>query len=507
VKILTADQIRELDRATVEREGIDTVALMERAAEALAGWVASNIAAEAPLLFLVGKGNNGGDGLAMARILFHAGFDCTVLLAFAREELGPDMAYNLRRLPAGVGVTQWQGGAEVFVELSPQTVIVDALLGTGLRGGVDGPLAGLIKAVNNLPNTKISIDLPSGMAAEPALEPASVEEGAIIDADTTLTIGFPKLAMLLPEAGDHCGRIEVVDIGLDREFIDCAPTPYFYFTAADAAALLLPERKFAHKGSNGSALLVCGSAGMAGAAVLAAGGALRSGCGLVKVHLPGSERMAVQANYPSALVSADVGEWFSQLPPLEGCNAIGVGPGLGTAEATVKAFGELLAKAEGRPMVIDADALNIIAANPALGRKIPRGSILTPHPGELRRLVGEWDSEERKIAVASELAALLGSVVVVKGAHTMVCLPDGRIYFNSTGNSGMAKGGSGDVLTGLLTGLLARGYSAASAALLGVWLHGAAGDKAAEYHTPQAMNSADIIDFIGEAFAELNVKC
>jgi len=327
--------------------------------------------------------------------------------------------------------------------------------------------------------------------------------GTMVRAETTLTLEFPKLAMLLPEAGEACGRIEVLPVGLDCQYIATAETPYHYLTQEAVRALLCPRPKFGHKGLFGHALLVCGSEGMMGAGILALGAALRSGCGLVTLHAPREERAAIQARYPSALLSLDSGRCFTHQPAnLERYEAIGIGCGLGLRPETGIALGALL-KNYRRPMVLDADALTLMAGEPALLRAVPSGSILTPHPGELRRLIGTWEEEEEKIARTTALAAELQSVVVVKGAHTMICFPSGEVWFNSTGTPGMAKGGSGDVLTGLLTGLLARSYGAADAARIAVYLHGLAGETGAGCLCEEAMNSADLIDFLPVAWQEV----
>ena len=258
----------------------------------------------------------------------------------------------------------------------------------------------------------------------------------------------------------------------------------------DARRILRPRREDAHKGDFGHALLVCGSCGMAGAAVLATMGALRSGCGLVTVHLPASERAVIQGH-------------FSILPSvLEKYTAVGCGCGLGRHPETAEALSALL-DAYRKPMVLDADALNIIAASPELLESVPEGSVFTPHLGELRRLTGAWDSWEEMLEKAVALAVKTRSCVVVKGPHSAVIAPDGQVSCNSTGNPGMATGGSGDVLTGLLTGLLASGYESFDAARLGVWLHGRAGDTAASHYGQNGMNSMDIADCLGEAFLSL----
>jgi len=487
MKILTGQQIKEADKYTIENEPISSIDLMERASNTIAQWFCENVDKNKSLLFLIGKGNNGGDGLAIARILFHAGYDCSVcMLTENKEELSEDCRYNLERLPKYVKFVRF---VNFLDNLPDNTIIVDALLGSGVNGALKEPFPSLIEQVNTLPNKVISIDLPSGMITE-----FGNSEQKIIKADITLTLEFPKLAMLLPEAGECCGNIIVLAIGLSQEYVNNSDSQYYYITESLIEELRLKRNKFGHKGMYGHALLIGGSRGMAGAAILAAGAALRSGCGLVTVHLPQLERFSLQAIYPSAMTSLDNDDCFSELPEnLSTYTAIGIGCGMGKAQRTVKAYEQLL-KSVGKPMVIDADALNIIADHYKLRQYIPAGSILTPHPGELERLTGEWKSEEEKLQFVKKLAANLQSVIIVKGAHTMICLPNGDCYFNSTGNSGMAKGGSGDVLTGYLTGLLARGYSSEQAAVLGVYSHGRAGDKAASEYGEEAMNSKDLID-------------
>ncbi len=301
-------------------------------------------------------------------------------------------------------------------------------------------------------------------------------------------------------------NIEFIPAGVSDGFVESSGIAFDLMTRDYIAELLLPRSEYAHKGTYGHALLVCGSKGMSGAAVLATGAALRSGCGLVTTHIPESERFALTANYPSALLSLDSKGHFSELPAsLEKYNAIGVGPGLGTHSDSVAAVERLMryASENSVPMVLDADALNIIASHAHLRSAIPQGAILTPHLGELRRLTGEWRDEEHRISLVMEFASATGTIVVVKGPNTMICERGTRLAFNSTGNSGMAKGGSGDVLTGFITGLLARGYDAESAAEMGVYLHGLAGDKARDYYGAEGMNSADLIDFLAESLTEI----
>ncbi|WP_029904601.1 bifunctional ADP-dependent NAD(P)H-hydrate dehydratase/NAD(P)H-hydrate epimerase [Prevotella sp. 10(H)] len=482
MKILTGTQIKEADRYTIENEPISSVDLMERASNAIAQWINNNIDKQQPLFFIIGKGNNGGDGLAVARILYHSGYNCSVYLPFDKEQLSEESSYNLKRLPNGVNNKELDN-------IGTDTIIIDCLMGTGVKGELKEPLASVIDKINSLTNTVISIDLPSGMISE-----FGNANQKIVKADITLTLEFPKLAMLLPEAGEYCGEIKILPIGLDKEFINNAKTRYNYITEELIENIKLKRSKFGHKGTYGHALLICGSKGMAGAAVLSTGAALRSGCGLVTLHIPESERFAVQATYPSVILSLDSGYQFSELPPnLSAYTSIGIGPGLGQSTETTEALRQTL-NTVYNPVVLDADALNIISEHYKLRPKIPAGSILTPHPKELERLIGKWQNEEEKLDNVKRLAANLKSIIVVKGAHTMIYMPDGRCYFNSTGNSGMAKGGSGDVLTGYITGLLARGYKSEHAAILGVYMHGLAGDKAAAKYGLEGMNSRDLID-------------
>lgn len=514
MKILTGRQIREADRATIESEGISPVDLMERAAEQMARWIADHVNPDRRLVFCCGKGGNGGDGLAVARILADSGRNCTVLSGAIPGELSEEAHINSLRLPEKVEVL------DITVErpdIEPNAVIIDALLGVGVTGSVREPVRGIVEWINRLPNDVISIDIPSGMPTEwdprecacdaRGVAPDRTDlidraSGGVVCAGTTLAVEFPKLAMLQPDTGHCAGEIVVLPIGLDEKFISSVATPYYYITPQWVERLRKKRAKFSHKGSYGHALVVCGSATMPGAAILAIGGALRSGCGLVTAHIPENERFALTANHPSAMLSLDDDVCFATPPTnLERFSAIGVGCGLGRDPRTVEALRRMLMAVSGDvsgkiTMVLDADALNRVAENADMRRLVPAGSVLTPHPGELRRLIGEWRTDMEKLEKASKLAAETASIVIVKGAHSAICTPDGRFIFNSTGTPGMAKGGSGDVLTGFITGLVARGYDAETASVIGVYTHGRAGEEAARSRGEEAMNASDIADFL-----------
>lgn len=509
MKILTGRMIQEADRLTAVARGITGLELMEEASEALAEAAGHIVAPEQtekqPLLFVIGGGNNGGDGLAMARILHGRGYRCRVLLVSEPGSLSPDAGSNLRRLPADIEVSSAEDAIRDNGRIAGEgQFVVDAILGSGVKGHVREPVAGIIRNLNSCGATVISVDMPSGLPTEPEPVMADAPADTVVQAFATLTVGFPKLSLLLPETGNYGGRLTVTPLALDRAYIDSAESPYSYTELSDIARILRPRAGFSHKGDYGHALLVCGSAGMAGAAVLATFGALRSGCGLVTVHLPEKDRMAIYCNCPQAMVDSDSGSHFTELPAdMSRYSAVGTGCGLGKHSESAAALRKLLET--GLPTVVDADALNIISGNREMLDLIPHGSVLTPHPGELRRLTGDWSGPYDRLEKAAALARRTGSCVTVKGAHTAVVSPQGQIAFNSTGNPGMAKGGSGDILAGLVTGLLASGYSAFDAARLGVWLHGMAGDLAAARYGQDGMNSLDIVPFIGDAFRSVRL--
>ena len=486
MKIFTDRQHSEWDRYTMEHEPIASIDLMERAAHRLADALCRYVPQGAKLTFFVGKGNNGGDGLAMARLLSRQGYVCRVVLLMP-DSLNDNCRINLGRLPQSVAV-----GYDLYSIGSNDEILVDAILGSGFVGEASREILEAVHYINSLPNYTVSIDLPSAMHTEFGNRYADV-----VHADLTLTIESPKLAFVLPEAGDACSTIEIVSIGLNDSFADIAPTPYHYTDKAYIESISATRRdKFSYKGDYGHTLLICGSKGMAGAAFLATGAALKSGCGYVTTALPDSYTAALASVYPSALTIGQEADFFCHIPDrLDRYTSIAIGCGLGR-HPELAATVERLFEAYRKPMVVDADAINLLAEHPTLQRLLPKGSILTPHDGELARLVGRWTSQREKIEAVVGLAKELSVVVVSKGAHTMVCLPDSTLWFNSTGNPFMAKAGSGDVLTGLLAGLMARGYTPQDAARIGVYHHGLAGDMAAAGISGESFCSNDLIPLI-----------
>ncbi len=488
MKILIDRQMKEVEMFTVENELINPQLLIEKVSLSIANWVSKNISHNQSLLFIIGRDEKGAIGLAVAGMMHKAGYDCTVYPIFDAKVMSYNCSLNYHRLPSDIKYLK-----DIDEITIRNYVIIDAICKAFVDGGAKDPELSLIETVNTLSNKVISLDLPSGMRSEFGNNTLT----SIIHADITVCFLFPRLALLLPEAGDCGGQIVLLNGKSDHQVLDKVQSPYFYLTDDFIKKIRKPRQKFAHKNTYGHALLICGSQSKMGAAILAVGGALRSGCGLVTLHLPHTERLAAQLTFPSAMLSLDNGTSFSELPDnLSNYSVVGIGCGIGQSEETVEAL-ELLLSIVRQPMLIDADALNILSEHRSLFKYIPKGSVLTPHLGELKRLVGEWRDEQHKLELASELAKQLQSVVIVKGAHTMICTPEGQFYFNSTGNSGMAKGGSGDVLAGYITGLMARGYSSVYAAILGVYNHGLAGDLAATQLGEEAMNSRNLIDFLG----------
>ena len=385
-------------------------------------------------------------------------------------------------------------------KLTEYDLIIDGLFGSGLTRPLSGFPARLVKHLNQSRIPIISIDIPSGLMGE---DNTGNDQQAIIRAHRTLTLQFPKLAFFFKENEPFTGKWEVLPIGLHPDGIAGKVTPWHYSDLKTAVSVLKPRGTFSHKGTYGHALLVAGSYGKIGAAVLAAKGCLRSGVGLLTVHLTKSGNQIMQTVLPEAMVSIDKSDSFISLIPLQDrYKAIGIGPGIGQDDLTVKALHLLLDNYKA-PLIIDADALNILSANPEMVQLLPENSILTPHPVEFERLAGVAESGFDRLKLALKFAHDHRIILILKGAFTAIALPDGNCWFNSTGNPGMATGGSGDVLTGILTGLLAQGYSPRETAILGVYLHGLSGDLALSGSSEEALLAGDLADHLGKAFAFL----
>ena len=489
MKILNATQIRQADSFTINNEPIASIDLMERAAAKCFEWISKIIDKTAKIKVVCGLGNNGGDGLVIARLLLKAGFDVDVIILRHSEKCSDDFKINEERLKKlkNKNIIEVEEISELPI-FTDDDVIIDAIFGSGLTKPVEGFLAEVVENINKSKAYIISVDLPSGLFSEDNL---TNNLKAIIQADITLTFQAPKLSFLLPQY--------YLDIGLDRAFINSLDSNYYFIEEDDIRKILKPRGKFAHKGNFGHALLIAGSYGKMGAAVLSAKACIRSGAGLLTAHIPKVGYNIMQTAVPESMVSIDnAEEYISLLPDVSKYSAIAIGPGIDKKEETKKVL-KLLIHNSVIPLIFDADALNILSENKTWLAFLPKGSILTPHPKEFERLAGKLSNDNERIQMQKEFSVRFSVYVIYKGAYTTISTPDGKLYFNSTGNPGMATGGSGDVLTGILLGLKACGYSPLETSILGVYIHGLAGDIAKEKLSEVSMIAGDIIENIAGA--------
>jgi len=499
MKILNVEQIRALDAHTIEHEPIASIDLMERAAATFVQWWLETFGSwDKPVFIFCGPGNNGGDGLAIARMLFDKSYDVRVFIFRISDRFSADFKINLDRLADLKGLpVEYLSKGEGLPPIEPGSMVVDAVFGSGLNRPIPDFPGDQIRQINQLDVVRVAVDVPSGLFAD------RHSEGVVFQAHYTFSFELPKLAFLFPENQNYVGKWVVRSIGLDAGFIHSTPTNRYFVDYQSVSPLLRDRRKFDHKGSFGHALLVAGGYGKVGAAILAARACLRSGAGLATIHAPKCGYVILQVAFPEAMVRVDEHEYCVSNIPVSGrYAAIGAGCGLGTNKLTARALFDLIKNAR-QPLVLDADALNILSQHPHYLHQLPENTILTPHPKEFERLFGKTKNDFERHHLQINKARELGVFIILKGANTCIACPDGTAFFNSTGNPGMATGGSGDVLTGLLTGLLAQGYPARDAAILGVFLHGLAGDLAAEKTQQEALLASDLIAALGAAFRAL----
>ncbi|MBZ5856176.1 NAD(P)H-hydrate dehydratase [Flavihumibacter profundi] len=499
--VLSAGQVRAWDQYTLQHEPVSSVDLMERAAKRCVDWMENQkILQQQQFYIFCGKGNNGGDGLAIARMLHEKGRPVDVFILEFGQLGTVEFQQNLQllhNLPVNIHFLQ----PGIPLPVIPETyIVIDALLGTGTNRAVEGRMAELIQHINESGNPVISIDLPSGLFADRSTLPYPA-----IKAIITLSFQCYKPALLLAENAPYFGNIELIDIGLDPHFLTTIQPAYDLVDQTLAASIIITRKSFAHKGNFGHALLLVGAAGKMGAALLAAKAALRSGTGLLSCLIPEKGLIVLQTALPEAMAITKGNDFLAgDLPDLSPYKTIGCGPGIGTAQQT-SALLEQLIQNFNRPIVLDADAINILAMHSGWLGKIPPFSILTPHPKEFERLAGASVNESERLGKAMELARKHQLIIVLKGHRSFIAMPGGKAYFNLSGNASMAKGGSGDVLTGILTGLLARGYTPDQSALLGVYLHGLSGELASIQWGMESVLATDIIDNIGKAFIQLSL--
>lgn len=507
MKILSAKQMHELDRAIMDREGITSLQLMERAAEGLAARIMQRFPdASRSFKILCGCGNNGGDGLAIGRILHSHGYDVECFL-LESDRYSDDCRTNAK-LVESLGILHTIGEEDRMPVLNDSDILIDALFGSGLNRKISGVAAYMACRCIFEKNFVIAIDIPSGLADNTIPDDTIEDEfgdvaEVVVRADWTLTIESPFLSMLLPENHAFVGDFDIVPITIDDSETAYIDTDYYYTEFQDIRQMFRPRKKFSHKGTFGHTLLITGAKGKAGAAVMCSKACHRAGAGLVTAYVPSDLVDILQVATPETMVGIDSNaSIISDIPTLCKYSAIGIGPGIGTDSITVAAVKKLLQTAF-QPLVMDADALNILAANPELMSLLPKNTIITPHLKEFERLFGRAEDSIRRIELLAQKAKEHNIIIVLKGAYTAICDAYGNVYFNSTGNPCMATAGSGDVLTGVIAALLAQGYPPLDAARFGVYVHGLAGDIVAERVGLQGVIASDIIEALPLSFKKI----
>lgn len=496
MKVLTSDEIRALDQYTIVNEPVLSIDLMERAAKGVKRWLVQNINTDVNFHIFCGTGNNGGDGLALARLLKKDGISVAVHLVSFSKNMSLDASTNQKRLEGLVRINHINTEVD-FPEITGNSVIIDCLFGSGLNRGIAGIAGDTIHFINALQYPIIAIDVPSGLFCN-----NPNPDGIIIEADITLSFQLPKLSFLVPENEEYIGQWTVLDIGLSPEGLEQAQSTYNYILPNEVIQIPQTPSKFTHKGHNGHALLLAGSKGKAGAGILAAKAALRSGVGLVSAVIPSCNYTAFHTAIPEAMSyeSGEIG--IESHPELDIFHAIAIGPGIGLSEQSIQVLTSLLERVK-QPLILDADAITLLSIQKNLIDKLPRNTILTPHIGEFDRLVGPSNNSFERLEKLLDFAINHQCLVVLKGANSAIATPDGQIYFNSTGNPGLATAGTGDTLTGILLSLIAQGYHPLDASILGVYWHGAAGDMALEEECYESLLASDIIKNLGKSFKKI----
>ena len=501
MKILSSKQIKAADKFTIEHEPISSNELMERAANGCFKWIIQRFDISKTFKIFCGTGNNGGDGLAIARMLILNGYK--VLIYIVRDEHFVSEDFNINELRLrninNVSIIDITSISQI-PEISKEDIIIDALFGIGFNKPLKDLLVYLIQRINASSTKIIYIDIPSGLFAD---QSSTIFSGKIIKANYTLSFMVYKLAFLFAENADFLGEVVIIPIGLNQEFISTCQSNYEIIEEKQLSHFFKKRNPFSHKGNYGHAGIIAGSYGKIGAAVLSTKACLRSGVGLLTVHVPKCGYTILQTSVPEAMVISDENDkMISSVHQLDTYNIIGIGPGIGTSKETTNALICLVEKFENK-MVIDADAINILSENKECLKFISRDSIFTPHPKEFERLVGKSQNHFERNKMQIEFSKRHQVYVVLKGRYTCITCPDGMSYFNPTGNAGMAKGGSGDVLTGILTSLLAQGFSSKETCLAGVYLHGLAADLAVKEIGEFSLFASDIINYISKAIKHI----
>lgn len=497
--LLVSSQIREADAYTIANEPISSVDLMERASKAFVGWFINHFQdKEQPISIYCGTGNNGGDGLAIARLLCEHSFcNLSVFVARFSEKATADFQTNLQRLAAtNIPITELAPGEELPRETA--AIIIDALIGSGLNKPLAGDYKKLVDHLNTVDATKVAVDVPTGFYTDSEM-PANA---TVLKADLVITFQLPKINFLLPESAAFIYKCEVVQIGINQEFLNNVDTPYYYVEEQDIRQIYNARSRFSHKGTYGHALIIAGKDETMGAALLSSSACAHAGAGLTTACIPQSGLTALNSYQPEVMVLLrELGE----LPEIDWdkFTTVGIGPGIGKGDDTL-ALLKAICENFDKPIVVDADALNVLAGNKEMITQLPKGSVITPHMKEFDRLFGEHHNWWQRLQTAKEKATELGLHIILKNDYTITAAPNGKVYFNSTGNPAMASGGMGDVLTGIIAALLAQKYSPLHACLLGVYLHGKAGDELALPNRMQVVLPGSLIKQLPVTMAKFN---
>jgi NAD(P)H-hydrate epimerase len=497
VKIFSAPQIKNWDAFTIRNEPVSSIDLMERAAAACAEWILHHIKTSSSFKVFCAKGNNGGDGLAIARMLIWHKLPAAIYVVEAGSQGTDDFNINLARLKEITSDIHFLESVEAFPLIKQDEFIIDALFGTGLNKRTAGLFQQLIVHLNESKAKIISVDMPSGLFTD-----KSSKGNTVVRASYTLSFQSKKLAFLMAENESYVGSMVILDIGLSKQFYNNERSVLELIEKSDIDQIYVPRKIFANKGNYGHACMIAGSYGMMGAAALSAKACLRSGAGKLTCYTCNEGYEIMQVSLPEAMCKIFGRTFIKDIESIKNFDAIGIGPGIGK-HLSHKQLLQKIFKNSKNPVVVDADALNVLSSYPGMYKSIPYNSIITPHPKEFERLFGKSDNDFERVNLAIEKAKELNIYIVLKGHYTLTATPEGKGYFNSTGNSGMATAGSGDALTGILTGLLAQKYSPLHSCLLGVYLHGLAGDIASAKISQEAMIASDIIDNLGEGFMQI----
>ncbi len=498
MKLFSGEQIYAADKFTIEKQQISSDVLMERSAVQIFNWIHTRMqGAPVKIHLFCGIGNNGGDGIALARHLQEHGYNIAVYVVNYSKKRSKDFLINLERLKQRKVWPEFLDSDCEMPVIGRDDIIVDAIFGIGLNRPPDPWVLNLMHHLQKTEAFILSVDIPSGLFTDKV----PTAENTAIKANFVLSFQTPKLVFFLPETGSYMEQWEVLDIGLDPEYLMSTETEYELIGKHDVLPFYIPRQKFSHKGTYGHALIIGGSKGKIGAVTLASRACLNSGVGLVTAYIPECGYNTLQTALPEAMVLTQGENRITKISYDFEPSVVGIGMGLGTDSETSNSFADFIEKNK-TSLVIDADGLNIISKNKEILERLPSQTILTPHPKELERLIGKWKDDFDKLKKVKVFSKKYNCIIVIKGAHSITIYGD-RGYINTTGNPGMATAGSGDALTGIISGMIAQGYEPLKAAIFGVYLHGKAGDIAIEQTGYQALTTSDIIDGIGDAFIDL----